>query len=84
LRKRPITLSYIFFYILFWPDTYRLLIGFIVAIGLTPYLLAPDTRPAASAMLHLMVAAIGYAASAAPARRMAAFLQKQLLKGRQK
>ncbi|MDA8141333.1 MAG: hypothetical protein M0036_22040 [Desulfobacteraceae bacterium] len=82
MQKRPITISYIIFYILFWPDTYRILIGFLAAVVLAPYLLSPGSSIAASAMLHLMVAAIGYAASAAPAKRVAGFFRKQILKGK--
>jgi len=79
LRKRPITPSYILFYILFLPDSWRILIGFIAAWFLTPFIITPDMRISARLMLYVMTATIGYAATGVPARWITRFFKKLIL-----
>ena len=81
--KRKITLGYIFFYILFSVDTWRILLGLLISAVLTPQLL--KTNPlegSAVIMLYLMMAAIGWAVTSFPATKIAMFLRKFILKGK--
>ena len=77
--KRPLTPSYIIFYILFAPDTWRIICGFLLAIFLAPYLVKPDMAMAGRTMLYVMVAAIGWAISGKPARLVADGLKRAIL-----
>ncbi|MFC1505343.1 hypothetical protein ACFL5W_02385 [Thermodesulfobacteriota bacterium] len=77
--KRPLTPTYIVFYILFAPDTWRILGGFLLAIFLTPYVVKPDMALVARTMLYVMVAAIGWAFCGKPAQWIAAGLKKAFL-----
>ena len=57
-----ITPIYIFFYILFSPDTYRVLLGVVAALILGPPVI--QTKPVSAAgefVIYLMLATIGYA-----------------------
>lgn len=84
MKKRSLSVSYLLFYILFWPDTYRIVFGIVGAVLLAPLMLDPSASVANSAMVHTMLAVIGYAATARPARSIASFLQKKVLKGHHK
>ncbi len=79
MQKRKITPSYIFFYILFSPDTWKILIGIIVAYFLSPLITAPDTGTGGKAMIFIMTAAIGYSVSGMPANRITAYFKKIIL-----
>lgn len=64
MKKRKITLSYFIFYILFLPDTYRIIIGILAAWFFTPYVV--ETRPMpreGGFVIWVMIATIGYAIS---------------------
>lgn len=64
MKKRKITLPYFIFYVLFLPDTYRILIGILAAWFFTPYVV--ETRPMpreGGFVIWLMIATIGYAIS---------------------
>jgi hypothetical protein len=78
--KRPLTFNYIIFYMLFWPDTYRIIIGLLLALLIAPVIIYPDVSTPGKIILFLMLATIGYAISAAPGRAVAGFFQKQFLK----
>jgi hypothetical protein len=77
--KRPFTPTYLVFFILFAPDTWRILGGFLLAILLSPYIVKPDMALAARTMLYVMVAAIGWALCGKPAQWIAAGLKKAFL-----
>lgn len=79
MKKRPLTVGYILFYILFWPDTYRIAMGVCGALVLSPYIATSDSNPFQSAMVHVMVAGIGYAISAKPANSISKFFQSRIL-----
>ncbi len=79
MAKRPITPAYIIFYILFLPDSWRILTGIAAAVFLTPYVAEPDMDSAGRVMMFVMLAAIGYAASGVPARFITAKLKKWIL-----
>ncbi len=79
--KRRITLPYVFFYILFSVDTWRILIGIAASAVLTPRLSETQDLPAkGEAMLYVMIAGIGWAVSAYPAKKIATGLRKFVLK----
>jgi len=80
VNKRPLTPGYFFFYLIFWPDTYRILIGLSAAFFLAPRITPPDQGGFGQAMMHIMLACIGYAASAKPARSISNKLKKMVLK----
>ena len=77
--KRPLTPTYVVFYILFSPDAWQVLIGVLLALFFTPHILPPDLSLAGHAMLYIMVAAIGWALSARPANWMTTRLKKIIL-----
>ncbi len=65
MKNRKITLPYIFFYILFFPDTYRILIGLLMAWLFAPFVIASKPMPhSGEFVVWIMVATIGYAVSA--------------------
>ncbi len=80
MKKRPLTPAYIFFYILFSPDTWRILSAAVLAFLLAPALTATRelNRPA-QWVVYAMVAGIGYGLSGLPARKLAAFLRRRVL-----
>jgi hypothetical protein len=67
LQNKKITPAYLAFYILFSPDAWRILAGILLAVMLAPGIAPPDLKPAGSAMLHVMIACIGYVVMAKPA-----------------
>ncbi len=79
MSQRRRTPGYFIFYILFLPDTWQILIGIIGAYFLTPMILSAEMGTAAIAMLYLMIATIGYAASRGPARGITRMLKKWVL-----
>jgi hypothetical protein len=68
LHKRPLTPGYILFYILFSPETWRILIGILAAWFLAPVIVSPDMAQSARVMLWIMIAVIGYTICGVPAR----------------
>jgi len=80
VHKRPLTPAYIFFYILFWPDTWRIVIGVAAAFLMAPMIMPEAQRNFNLAMLYVMIACIGYAVSSAAGRTITRGLKKLLLK----
>jgi uncharacterized membrane protein YqaE (UPF0057 family) len=79
LNKRPITPSYIVFYILFSPDTWRVLMGIIFAAFLAPLAVPPDMGVGARVLIYIMMATVGYSASGIPGRYIANTFKKLIL-----
>ncbi|MFP4350411.1 MAG: hypothetical protein ACOC3W_05275 [Thermodesulfobacteriota bacterium] len=79
MKEHPRSSFYTFFYILFLPDTWQILMGFLLAIFLAPLLLSPGMGLAAKGMIYIMIAAIGYAVTVIPARRIVRMLKKMIL-----
>ena len=76
--RRP-TLLYLFFYLLFSADTWRVLCGVIAAVLLTPHLAAGQgLGRGATAVLAMMLVAIGWWVTAWPMERWAAFLRRRM------
>jgi hypothetical protein len=80
LSKKPITFSYVFFYALFWPDTWQMLAGLLVAWLLTPRLAPADVGVAGAVLLYGMLAVIGYAASGIVLRPLFRRLHARMLR----
>ncbi len=78
-KRRPLTPAYIFFYLLFLPDTWRILIGIIASVLLTPFVLKPEMEGSSQIVLFIMMAAIGYAVSGVPARWITGYWKKFFL-----
>ncbi|NNG01707.1 MAG: hypothetical protein HKM93_20140 [Desulfobacteraceae bacterium] len=79
MTKRPLSPVYILFYILFWPDTWRFLMGAVVAVLLVPHILKPEMNIVQATMLHVMVACIGYVVAAKPAAGISHWLKRRIL-----
>jgi hypothetical protein len=77
--RRKITPGYIFFYLLFSGDAWRVLCGLVAAVLLTPHLAAGrDLGRGAIAVLALMLVAIGWWVTAWPMERWAALLRRRI------
>jgi len=79
MKKKP---TYYLFYLLFSPDTWRIAIGVLAALWLGPMIFEPQMSPAARAMVYVMLAAIGWAASIIPARWICRGLKRLILGNR--
>ena len=78
-QKRPLTFSYILFYILFSPDTWQILIGITASYILAPLAATTKTGMFGRVMLYIMIATIGYTASRLPARGISRVIKKLIL-----
>ncbi|MBS3759037.1 MAG: hypothetical protein KGY61_10285 [Desulfobacterales bacterium] len=68
MPKRPITPTYIVFYILFLPDSWQILMGIIFALILHRFAVGPDMSNISKALVFIMLATIGYTITRIPAR----------------
>jgi hypothetical protein len=81
MQKRPLTASYIFFYLLFSDDTWRILAGFIVAVWVGPMVTqGRNLSQGGEVMVWLMMMAIGWSISGWPARKITSALKKAVKK----
>jgi len=81
MQKRPLTASYIFFYLLFSTDTWRIFAGFLMAVFLGPLVSrGRDLSQGGEVMVWLMIMAIGWSVSAWPAKKITGALQKAVKK----
>ena len=79
MPKRPLSASYLFFYLLFSDDTWRLAAGFVCAVVLGPMVTrGREMSQAAEVMVWLMIMAIGWSLAAWPARKITAALKRAL------
>ena len=77
--KRRLTPGYLFFYLVFSADTWRILCGVVLAIALSPRLSAGrELSPSAQVVLGLMLVAIGWWVTGRPMERWAAFLRRRM------
>ena len=79
LQKKPLTFSYIIFYMLFLPDTWQILIGITSSYILAPMAMTNETGLFGKVMLYIMIATIGYTASRLPARGISRIIKKLIL-----
>jgi hypothetical protein len=77
--KHPLTPGYVFFYCLFSPETWRILIGVVAAIFITPRLQTVDLALSGRLVLGIMLAVIGYTLAARPGRWIADRLRQLVL-----
>jgi len=77
--KRPMTPAYIFFYLLFSSEAWRIAAGFAAAVLVTPYLLPGGLSTFGRALMYLMVGVVGYTLLGMPSRRIAAWWKKTIL-----
>ena len=77
MQKRPLTASYIFFYLLFSVDAWRIAAGFVLAVFLGPLVTrGQNLSQGGEVMVWLMIMAIGWSVSAWPAKKITAALQR--------
>ena len=79
MQKRQLTPGYIFFYILFLPDTWQIITGIIAGYFLTPAIRPEDIGRPGEVVLFVMIAVIGYVASAPIGRGIGRVLKKWIL-----
>ncbi len=79
MPDKPKTRTYFFFYIIFHPDSWRILFGFCVSILLTPQIAPPDLTTPGRLVLYVMIATIGWAAFGKPAGWITGSLKKWFL-----
>jgi len=82
LKKRPLTPAYILFFILFSPDTWRIIAGIVFSWLLTPRIAPPNLGVLGIGMIYVMLACIGYSVFSWPARQISRLLQKWILKNK--
>lgn len=80
MARRTVTPAYIIFYILFLPDSWRILIGIAAAALLDHFVTGPDTDAIGRTIIFVMLVATGYAASGIPGRFIAGKMKKWILK----
>ena len=77
MRKPTLTVSYIFFYLLFSDDTWRIAAGFVCAFLLGPMLTqGRNLSQGGEVMVWLMILAIGWSVTAWPAKKFTGALQR--------
>jgi hypothetical protein len=77
MRKPTLSVSYIFFYLLFSDDVWRIAAGFVCAVFLGPVLTqGRSLSQAGEVMVWLMILAIGWSVTAWPAKKITAALRR--------
>ncbi len=79
MTKRPVTFSYIVFYILFLPDAWQAAMGLGAAFFLTPLITPPQAGAVKIIVLFIMIATIGYAGTRALAGSITRRLKRWIL-----
>ncbi|AOY59106.1 MULTISPECIES: hypothetical protein [Desulfococcus] len=79
MRKRQWRFGYIFFYVLFLPDTWQIITGLIAAWVVVPRIRPQDLGAAGGVVLFFMIAVIGYVAAAPLGRWITRALKKWIL-----
>ena len=79
MANRPLTFSYLFFYLLLSPDTWRVLAGFICAVVLGPMVTqGRGLGQAGQAVVWVMIMAIGWSVTSWPAKKITGVLQRMV------
>lgn len=77
MPKRPFTVSYLFFFLLFSDDTWRIAAGFACAFILGPLVTqGRNLSQGGEAVVWLMIMAIGWSVTAWPAKKITTVLQR--------
>ena len=82
--NRSPTPAYLLFYLLFSPDTWRVLIGILASLAITPRIRPTDLALAGQIVLFVMLAVIGYTLASRPGRWIAGALQRLITGNRRK
>ncbi len=81
MSKRPFRAAYIFFFLLFSDDTWRILAGFLLALLLGPLVVHQrNLSQGGEAVVWLMIMAIGWSISGWPAKKITGALKKAVKK----
>jgi hypothetical protein len=84
MQKHPLSVSYIFFYLLFSEDTWRIGAGFVFAVLLGPQVThGRALSRGAEVIVWLMIMAIGWSITAWPARKISAALRRAVTQTKQ-
>ena len=79
MPKPTLTVSYIFFYLLFSDDAWRIAAGLVCALFLGPMLTqGRNLSQGGEVMVWLMILAIGWSVTAWPAKKITGALQRAL------
>ena len=79
MQKRRFSASYLFFYLLFSADTWRIAAGFVMALFLGPLVVqGRNLSQTGEAVVWLMIMAIGWSVTAWPARKITEALQRAI------
>ncbi len=77
MKKRPLTVSYIFFYLLLSEDTWRIAAGFVCAVFFGPLVTRDrDLSQSGEVMVWLMIMAVGWSVTAWPAKKITNALRR--------
>lgn len=77
MQKRSLSVSYIFFYLLFSDDTWRIAAGLVCAVFLGPLVTqGRDLSQGGQVMVWLMIMAIGWSVTAWPAKKITGTLKR--------
>jgi hypothetical protein len=79
VKKRPVTPTYILFYILFLPDSWRILIGVVFSGLLSSLIFTPEIDFSGRVVIYIMMVFIGYSATGVPARWITGVFKKLIL-----
>ena len=77
MPKHRLSASYIFFFLLFSDDTWRILAGFIMAVLIGPLVTqGRDLSQGGEVLVWLMIMAIGWSIAGWPARKITGVLKR--------
>ena len=77
MPKRPLTVSYLFFFLLLSDDTWRIAAGFVCAVFLGPMVTqGRNLSQGGEAVVWMMIMAIGWSVTGWPAKKITAALQR--------
>jgi hypothetical protein len=79
LSKRPRSIRYVVFYLLFWSESWRVVLGGVLALVLAPRVVPPEMDRVPATLVWVMLATIGYCLTGYPARKIAQFWQRLIL-----
>lgn len=77
MKKRPLTVSYIFFYLLLSEDTWRIAAGFVCAVFFGPLVTRDhDLSQSGEVVAWMMIMAVGWSVTAWPAKKITIALRR--------
>ncbi|MBA3030283.1 MAG: hypothetical protein FP816_15930 [Desulfobacteraceae bacterium] len=79
MTKRPVTFTYIVFYLLFLPDFWQVLVGILASYFISPKVITREHDLVSQILVYFMLAVIGYAASRPLGKGISGLLRKWIL-----